>query len=158
MPTDAEIFAKLAAKGLALDPPGQAVGTFLPWRRDGHVVYLAGQTCDRDGKAVITGTYGREVSLEDARRGAVICALNLIRNLRLACDGDLGRVDRCLKVGGFVVAAPGAGDYPLVINAATELFVDLWGEAGAHARTSIGVAALPGNAVVEIDAIFALKG
>jgi enamine deaminase RidA (YjgF/YER057c/UK114 family) len=157
MPTDREILEKLAARGLSLEAPGAAVGSFLPWRMEGNLVFLAGQTCDRGGKPTVTGVYGQNVSLERAREAAVICALNLLWNLRAACAGDLGRVKQCVRVGGFVVAAPGAGDYPLAINAATELFIALWGDAGAHARTSVGVAALPGNAVVEVDAIFALK-
>jgi enamine deaminase RidA (YjgF/YER057c/UK114 family) len=157
VPTDREILQSLSANGLQLEAPGLAVGTFLPWRKEGNLVFLAGQTCDRKGKPVVTGVYGRDVALEQAREAAVICALNLIWHLRAACDGDLGRVSRCIRVGGFVVAAPGAGDYPLVINAATELFIALWGDAGAHARTSIGVAALPGNSTVEIDAVFALR-
>jgi enamine deaminase RidA (YjgF/YER057c/UK114 family) len=158
MATDQEVLERLAARGLQLGTPGKAIGDFLPWRREGTRIYLAGQTCDRGGKPTVTGTYGRDVSLDEARGAAVVCALNLLLNLRAACDGDLGRVSHCIKVNGFVVAAPGVGDYPLVINAATELLVALWGDAGAHARTSIGVAALPGNSVVEIDAIFALKG
>jgi len=157
MPTDRDIVEALGARGLRLEAPGPAVGSFLPWRKVDNLVFLAGQTCDRGGQPTVTGVYGRDVELQRAREAAVVCALNLIWNLRAACDGDLGRVSHCVKVCGFVVAAPGAGDYPLVINAATELFIALWGEAGAHARTSIGVAALPGNSVVEIDAVFALK-
>lgn len=157
MSADHEILQSLSGRGLRLEAPGSPVGSFLPWRKEGSLVFLAGQTCDRGGKPTVTGVYGHDVSLEQAREAAVVCALNLIWNLREACGGDLGHVSRCIRVGGFVVAAPGAGDYPLVINAATELFIALWGDEGAHARTSIGVSALPGNSVVEIDAVFALR-
>jgi enamine deaminase RidA (YjgF/YER057c/UK114 family) len=156
MPTDAEILAKLAALGHTLPPPSTPVGEFILWRREGALVYLAGQICEENGKPHPVGVYGTGVSLEDARKGALNTGLSLLATLRQALDGDLGKVRQVVMVRGFVTCAPGFGDYPKIINACSELFIALWGENGRHARTSIGVAQLPLNATVEIDAVFAV--
>ena len=121
------------------------------------VVYLAGQTCELDGRVVHTGCVGDDVTFEAAREAAKICALNLLACLREACDGRLYCVARCLRVGGFVQAKHGFPRVPAVIDGASELFVALWGERGRHARTAVGVATLPQNAAVEVDAIFELR-
>jgi enamine deaminase RidA (YjgF/YER057c/UK114 family) len=92
----------------------------------------------------------------DAQAGAKICALNLIYALKLACEGDLDRVRKVMRLGGFVNCVPGFASSPLVINAATQVFIDVFGDAGRHARTAIGVSGLPGNAAVEVDAIVAI--
>ncbi len=156
MPTDADILAKLAALGHALPPPATPVGEFILWRREGNLIFLAGQICERQGKPWPTGVYGAGVDLATARQGGLLCGLSLLANLRQALGGDLGRVRQVVMVRGFVTCAPGFGDYPKVINACSELFIALWGEAGRHARTSIGVAQLPLDATVEIDAAFAV--
>ena len=100
--------------------------------------------------------YGKDVDLTTARAGGLAIGLQLLSTLRTALGGDLGRVRQVVMVRGFVTAAPGMGDYPKVINACSELFIALWGENGRHARTSIGVAQLPLDATVEIDAVFAV--
>jgi enamine deaminase RidA (YjgF/YER057c/UK114 family) len=156
MPTDADILASLERMGHALPPPANPVGEFILWRREGGLIFLAGQICEKDGRPFPTGVYGAGVDLEAARAGSVAIGLQLLRTLRDALDGDLGRVRGVVMARGFVVAAPGMGDYPKVINACSELFIALWGEAGRHARTSVGVAQLPLNATVEIDAVFAV--
>jgi len=156
MPTDASLLTRLDAMGLSLPAPAIPVGEFILWRREGSIIVLAGQICEKAGKPWPTGVYGTDVSLGDARHGAQLIGLQLLRTLRDALDGDLGRVRQVVMVRGFVTAAPGMGDYPVVINACSELFIALWGEAGRHARTSVGVAQLPLNATVEIDAAFAI--
>jgi enamine deaminase RidA (YjgF/YER057c/UK114 family) len=156
MPTDSDIMAKLAELGHTLPKPATPVGEFLLWRHEGKLVFLAGQICERDGTPWPTGVYGAGVDLETARRGGLNTGLSLLANLRLALGGDLGRVRKVVMVRGFVTCAPGMGDYPKVINACSELFIALWGEDGRHARTSIGVAQLPLDATVEIDAVFAV--
>ena len=156
MPSDTTLLAKLANMGLTLPPPASPVGEFVTWKREGQLLFLAGQICERDGVPYPTGVYGAGVDLEAARAGSLAIGLQLIRTLRDALDGDLGRVRHVVMVRGFVTCAPGMGDYPKVINACSELFIALWGEAGRHARTSIGVAQLPLNATVEIDAVFAV--
>jgi enamine deaminase RidA (YjgF/YER057c/UK114 family) len=152
-----EIENKLTALGLSLPVRPTPIASFLPFRVSGTTVYLAGQTCERDGRMVHAGRVGEDVSLETAREAAQICALNLLASLREACDGRLDRVSRCLRVGGFVQAKSGFPRVPAVIDGASELFIALWGERGRHARTAVGVATLPQNAAVEVDAIFELQ-
>ena len=96
--------------------------------------------------------------IAQARKAAQVCALNLLYRLREACDGDLDRVDGILRLGGFVNCAPGFGATPAVIDGATEVFIELFGDAGWHARTAVGVCGLPGNAAVEVDAVVRLRG
>jgi enamine deaminase RidA (YjgF/YER057c/UK114 family) len=148
--------ARLAALGLVLPPAPVPIASFLPFRIAQGLVFLAGQTCERDGRMLYTGRVGVDVEPAQGRQAARVCALNLLAALRLACDGDLDRVARCLRVGGFVQAASGFTGVPAVIDGASEIFIALWGEEGRHARTSIGVATLPQNASVEVDAVFEL--
>ena len=149
---------RLAELGLELPPPWTPLGKFLPFRRDGHIVYLSGQVCEWKGAGTREGPVGHDdASGEAAATAARICALNLIYCLRLACDGDLDRVDAFMRVGGFVNCGPGFPHSPRVINGATELIHEVFGERGAHARTAVGVAGLPGNAAVEVDAIVRVR-
>jgi enamine deaminase RidA (YjgF/YER057c/UK114 family) len=149
---------RLAELGLTLPPPWTAQGDFLPFRREGSLVFLAGQTCEWDGRVVCEGPVGAGgTDLATAHAAARICALNLLYTLRLACEGDLDRVQVVLRLGGFVNCVPGWPWGPKVIDGATEVFIDLWGDDGVHARTAIGVASLPGNAAVEVDAIVVLR-
>jgi enamine deaminase RidA (YjgF/YER057c/UK114 family) len=144
----------LATRGLTLPAVCAPRGRFLPWRRSGSIIYLAGQICEWNGDVPYKGPVGDRVSIADGIKAAELCALNLLFHLRDACEGDLARVTRCLRVGAFVNAPPGFADSPLVANGASELFIALWGDAGWHARTAIGVPALPMDASVEVDAIF----
>ena len=153
-----DVMQKLAALGLALPPDWQPRGRFLPWRRDGAVVYLSGQICEWDGQVTLTGPVeDTPAAIEAARKAAEVCALNLLYRLRDAAGGDLDRVDCVLRLGGFVNCAPGFPHSPRVIDGATDLFIALFGEAGWHARTAVGVAGLPGNAAVEVDAVVRLR-
>jgi enamine deaminase RidA (YjgF/YER057c/UK114 family) len=153
------IETRMAELGLELPPPWEPMGNFAPFRRDGHTVYLAGQTCEWGGKVLLEGPVGGDgVSLEEARRAARVCSLNLLYALKLACEGDLDRVETILRLGGFVNCVPQYPFGPKVVDGATEVFLELFGEAGVHARTAVGVAGLPGNAAVEVDAIVKLRG
>ncbi len=148
---------KLKKLGLELPPDWTPMGQFLPFRRDGTTVYLSGQVCEWNGEVTHTGPIpDTEEGIETGRQAAKICALNLLYQLRAACEGDLDRVDCVLRLGGFVNCHSGFPSSPLVINGATELFVQLFGDNGWHARTAVGVAGLPGNASVEVDAIVRL--
>lgn len=152
------IEARLAALGLVLPAPWVPRGAFLPYRREGPIVFLSGQICEWDGRVTCQGPVGDgHADITAARAAARICALNLLHALRDACDGDLDRVTRVLRLGGFVQCVPGFGDSPTVIDAATGVFIDVFGDAGRHARTAIGVAGLPGNATVEVDAVVAIR-
>lgn len=143
--------------GLSLPPPWTPRGAFLPFRREGTLVFLSGQICEWDGKVTCTGPVGPGgIDIPTAQAAAKVCALNLLYTLRMACDGDLDRVGAVLRLGGFVNCLSGFGDSPAVINGATQVFIDVFGEAGRHARTAVGVSGLPGNASVEVDAVVAL--
>ncbi len=149
---------RLSALGLELPPDWTPRGQFLPFRKDGVVVYLSGQICEWAGDVTHVGPVAdTPEAIEGGREAAKICALNLIYRLRQACDGDLDRVDVVLRLGGFVNCASGFPSSPAVINGATEIFIALFGDDGWHARTAVGVSGLPGNASVEVDAIVRLK-
>ena len=149
---------RLEELGLTLPPPWTPRGAFLPFRRDGTLVFLSGQICEWEGQVTCAGPVGPGgIDIPTARAAARICALNLLHTLRLACEGDLDRVASVLRLGGFVNCHSGFGDSPAVIDGATQLFIDVFGEAGRHARTAVGVAGLPGNASVEVDAVVALR-
>lgn len=151
------IEATLAAMGLELPQPPRPIAAFVPFTRDGTTVYLAGQVNEVGGVPTLRGKVPRDHSIEAATEAAQVCALNLLACLKLACGGDLDQVERCLSVRGFVNASDGFGQVPMVINGASNLFLALWGEQGRHARTAVGVAALPQDALVEVDAIFRVR-
>lgn len=145
---------RIAALGLELPPPWTPRGKFAPFRRDGQTVFLSGQICEWDGEVTLAGPVGTDdAAIEEAAKAARVCALNLIYCLRLACDGDLDRVEAFIRVGGFVNCLSGFPYSPRVINGASDVFHEVFGERGVHARTAVGVAGLPGNAAVEVDAI-----
>lgn len=148
---------RLAELGVVLPLKCEPRGLFLPWTKVGNLVYLAGQICERDGEVEAQGRVGVDIAIDTARRAARICATNLLFHLRDACSGDLERVVRCVRVGAFVNAPEGFRDSPKVADGASEVFIALWGDAGRHVRTAVGVAALPANASVEIDAIFEIQ-
>ncbi len=147
---------RLVALGLALPQPPTPVANFLPFRVHDRLVFLAGQVNEWNGAVPYVGKLGREFDLAQGQKAAQLCALNLIACLKLACDGDLGRVHRCVRVGGFVNCEPEYEFVPMVINGASDLFAAVWGEDGRHARTAVGVATLPRRAAVEVEAVFSM--
>jgi enamine deaminase RidA (YjgF/YER057c/UK114 family) len=150
----AAVAGRLAELGLALPPVPAPTGSYRPWKRVNDLVFLAGQTNEGGQEPMARGPVPAVVSVDEAKHAARTCALNLLAALSAACGGDLDRVAECVQVRGFVNASPGFAGAPAVINGASDLFVELWGEQGRHVRTAIGVAALPGNAAVEVDAVF----
>ncbi len=148
------VAARLAALRLELPPVPPPRGAFKPFSRAGTIVYLAGQICEWNGEVRFQGPIGRGHDMALARSAAQLCALNLLASLSLALDGNLDRVVACHRLGGFVYATPGFPDVPRVINGASDLMFELFGEAGRHARTAVGVATLPAGASVEVDGIF----
>jgi enamine deaminase RidA (YjgF/YER057c/UK114 family) len=148
------IDAKLSTLGIVLPGMSTPVANYVPYTRSGALVFVAGQICQIDGRPMCTGKVGATVDLPAAQNAARVCGLNILGALRAACGGDLDRVVRCLRLGGFVNAAPGFTDVPLVVNGASDLIVEVFGDAGRHARTAVGVAELPRNVSVEVDAIF----
>jgi enamine deaminase RidA (YjgF/YER057c/UK114 family) len=149
MPTPEE---RLQQLGVSLPTPALPVAAYVPTVRTGDLVYVSGQVPTADGKPTHLGHLGDDVDLEDGRAAARTCAINLIAALKAEL-GELSRVRRVVKVTGFVASAPGFTDHPKVINAASELLGEAFGEAGRHARAAVGVAALPLGVPVEVEAI-----
>ena len=147
---------KLAALGLTLPTAAAPVAAYVPAVKTGNLVFTAGQLPVVDGKLVLTGKVGSDVTPEDAKKLAEICALNALAAIALVADID--QIEKIVRVGGFVNGAPGFVAIPAVINGASELLIKLFGDVnGKHARTAIGVAELPLNAPVEIELIVQLK-
>lgn len=147
-----QVEERLAALGVTLPQPAAPVANYVPFVRVGALVHISGQV-SRDDAGGITGIVGEEVDAETARRAARICGVNLIAQLKAACDGDLGRVRRIVKLNGFVQAGPSFFDIPQVINGASDLMVEAFGDIGRHARSAVGVYRLPLNFSVEVDAV-----
>lgn len=147
---------RLAAKGLELPPPAAPAANYVPYTIAGNLLFVSGQLPFRDGRLAVTGRLGAGVGLAEGQEAARLCALNLLAQAKAACGGDLGRLRRCLKLGGFVAGTPEFTDQPEVINGASDLIVEAMGEAGQHARFAVGCASLPRDAAVEVEAIFEL--
>ena len=147
---------KLAEIGLTLPVAAAPVAAYVPAVKTGNLVFTAGQLPIIDGKVVVTGKVGAEVTPEQAKDMAQICALNALAAISLVADID--QIERIIRVGGFVNGVPGFVAIPQVVNGASELLIKLFGEVnGKHARTAIGVAELPLNAPVEIEMVVQLK-
>ncbi len=146
----------LAALGLTLPTAAAPVAAYVPAVKTGNLVFTAGQLPVVDGKLVLTGKVGSDVTPEDAKKMAEICALNALAAISLVADID--QIEKIVRVGGFVNGAPGFVAIPAVINGASELLIKLFGDVnGKHARTAVGVAELPLNAPVEVEMVVQLK-
>ncbi len=144
---------KLRRLGLALPEMPRAQGVYLPWVRTGSLVFVSGQLPWREGSMAVTGRLGENVSLEQGRDAARLCILNMMAVME-ANGLSLDSITRVVQVQGFVQSAPGFHAQPQVLNGASELLAEVFGEAGRHARLAVGVAALPLDAAVEIAAVF----
>ena len=151
------IEAHLKDKGITLPNPTTPVANYVPYVRSGNMVFISGQVTLGPKGLEYVGQVGKEVSEADAKKAARLCALNLIAQLKAACDGDLDRVTRCVKLTAFVNAVPGFANHPEVANGASDLMVEVFGEAGKHARAAVGSGSLPRNVSVEVDAVFEIK-
>ncbi|MBL0947060.1 RidA family protein [Brevundimonas sp.] len=148
--------ARIAELGLDLPEPAKAVANYVPWVRSGNLVHISGQLSN-DASGGIKGTVGVDVSPEDAARAARMCGINLLAQIKDALGGDLERVVRIVKLGGFVQAGPDFIAIPAVINGCSDLMVEVFGDAGRHARSAVGVYRLPLGFAVEVDAIVEVK-
>jgi enamine deaminase RidA (YjgF/YER057c/UK114 family) len=146
--------ARLAELGLTLPQPAAPAANYVPARRSGSFVYIAGQVPTAEGKDRFVGKVGRDLTIEEAQQAARLCAVNVLAQLKSALGGSLDGVVGCVRLGGFVNAVPEFGDHPKVINGASDLMVEVFGEAGRHARAAVGCNSLPRNVAVEVDAIF----
>ena len=147
---------KLAEMGHELPDAAAPAANYVPYTVSGKLILVSGQLPMRDGAVVYKGILGGGVDVEEGQAAAALCALNLLAQARNACGGDLNRLGRCLKLGGFVACTPDFGDHPKVINGASDLIAEAMGTNGQHARFAVGVTSLPFGASVEIEAIFEL--
>ncbi|KPF94722.1 hypothetical protein IP86_21345 [Rhodopseudomonas sp. AAP120] len=145
---------KLTAQGIVLPEPTSPVANYVGFVRTGNLLVVSGQICfDAEGKLVAKGKLGANVSIEDGNAAARACAINLLAQLKAAL-GDLDKVVRVVRLGGFINSTPDFTDGPKVMNGASDLMVAAFGDKGRHARTTIGVASLPADAAVEVEGLF----
>ena len=147
---------RLASLGVTLPQPNPPVANYVPFVRSGDLVHISGQV-SVDAGGGVRGTVGQDVDLEAAKAAARLCGINLIAQMKAACDGDLSRVVRVVKLGGFVQAGPDFFDIPQVVNGASDLMVEAFGDTGKHARSAVGVYRLPLNFAVEVDAVIQVR-
>lgn len=145
---------RLAELGIDLPSPPAPVASYVPFVTAGNLVFISGQvTLAGDGLKYV-GIVGKDLSLEDGRAAARLCAINVLAQLKTAVGGNLDRVRRCVKLGVFVNAAPGFAQHPEVANGASDLIQDVFGDAGRHARAAVGAGSLPRNVAAEVEAVF----
>jgi enamine deaminase RidA (YjgF/YER057c/UK114 family) len=145
---------KLAELRITLPPAPSPSANYVPFVRSGNLLTVSGQICyDAGGKLVAKGKLGENVTMEDGQKAARACALNVLAQVKAAV-GDLDAVRRVVRLGGFINSAPGFTDGPKVMNGASDLMVEVFGDKGRHARSTVGVAALPADAAVEVEGIF----
>lgn len=145
---------RLDALGLELPEAAAPAANYVPYVRTGSLVFISGQVPVAGGKLACRGKVGVDYSLEEAQAAARLVGVNIVAVLRDACGGDLERVRRCVKLGGFVNCSDDFENHPAVINGASDLMVEIFGEKGRHARFAVGANKLPFNVPVEIDAVF----
>ncbi len=144
---------RLEELGIELPDAAAPAANYVPWVVSGNRVYVSGQITLLNGALMYMGKVGDELSVDDGYQAARLCALNIIAQVKAACDGDLDRVKRIVRLGGFVNSGPDFHDHPKVINGASDLMVEVFGEKGRHARAAVGCPALPLNVATEVDAI-----
>jgi enamine deaminase RidA (YjgF/YER057c/UK114 family) len=150
------VAARLAELGINLPEPAKAVANYVPYVQAGSLVHISGQLSN-DAAGGIKGTVGDDVSPDQAQAAARMCGVNLLAQISAALDGDLERVVRIVKLGGFVQAAGDFTAIPAVINGCSDLMVEVFGDKGRHARSAVGVYRLPLGFAVEVDAIVEVK-
>lgn len=155
--------SKLSDLGITLPAPAAPVASYVPTRIVGNLLYISGQISMKDG-AIIKGCLGGaagpdlpELSLEDGILAAKACGVMLLAQANAALEEDLDRLVSCVRLGGFVASTPSFTDHPKVINGASDLMLEVMGDAGKHTRAAVGVTALPLGAAVEIDGIFEIR-
>lgn len=144
---------QLKTLGITIPIPAKPVANYVGWVQTGNLVFTAGQIPYDNGKLTQTGVLGRDVTKEQGQAAARQAAINVIAQIKDACGGDLSRVRRIVKLTGYVACSHDFTDHPFVVNGASNLMVDVFGDAGRHARSAVGVPSLPLNACVEVEAI-----
>jgi len=147
-----DIETRLSALGVVLPTPVAPVANYVPFVRVGPLLHISGQV-SVDPSGGIKGVVGEDVDAPTAKTAARLCGINLLAQMKAACEGDLERVVRVVKLGGFVQAGPGFFEIPQVVNGCSDLMVEVFGDKGRHARSAVGVYRLPMNFAVEVDAV-----
>ena len=147
----------VANLGLTIPEPTIPVANYVPYVISGKHVFISGQIPMQSGQIGFVGKLGREFSVEQGQEAARICGLNILALIRHACGGNLERVVRCVRLGGFVNGTDDFTDQPQVVNGASDLMVAVFGERGRHARAAVGANSLPRGVAVEVDAVFEIE-
>ncbi len=149
-----QIDSRLQELGITIPEAPSPAANYVGYVRTGNLVFVAGQLPVQDGTLKYIGKIGENLSVEDGRAAARICALNLLAQVKAACGGDLDRVSRCVKLTGFVNSPPDFTEQPAVVNGASDLMVEVLGDKGRHSRAAVSASALPRGVAVEVEGIF----
>jgi enamine deaminase RidA (YjgF/YER057c/UK114 family) len=152
------IDAHLKQKGIELPNASAPAANYVPFVRVGNLVYVSGQVSQWNGERKFLGKLGAEFGVPEGQQAARLCALNLVAHARVAAGGDLDRIVRVVRLTGYVNSTPDFVNQPQVVNGASDAMVEVFGDAGRHARSAVGVASLPGGVAVEIEGIFEIAG
>lgn len=150
------IESRLTELGITLPEAAAPAANYVPYVQDGKTLYVSGQISQKDG-ALLTGKLGDDLTTDAGAKAAQTCALYLLAQVKAACGGDLDRLDRVIKLTGFVNSTPDFTEQPQVINGASDILADILGDAGRHSRSAVSAASLPLGVAVEIEGIFRLK-
>ena len=149
--------ARLNKQQIELPEATSAVANYVPFVKSGNMLFIAGQITIWNGDLRYQGKLGKNVSVDEGYQAARLCGLNILAQLKSACGGNLDLVTRVIKLGGFVNCSPDFMDHPKVINGASDLMLDVFGDAGRHARFAVGASSLPLGVAVEVDGIFEIN-
>ena len=152
-----QVNQRLKERGIELPQPSKPGANYVPCVRAGNLLFITGQLSQWNGERRFIGKLGREYRVEDGQQAARLCALNLIAHARAALDGDLDRIVRCVRVAGYVNAVPEFTGHSQVMNGASDVFIEVFGEAGRHTRMAVGVSSLPYDVAVEVEAVFEVR-
>lgn len=150
------IETRLAELGIVLPPAAAPVANYVPFVVSGGLVFVSGQVGMADGKPRYLGRLGADLDVDTGYQAARLCGLNLLVQLKAACGGDLDRVRQVVRLGGFVNCTPEFTDHPKVVNGASDLMVEVFGDTGRHARAAVGAPSLPLGVAVEVEGVFAI--
>ena len=149
-----KINQKLEELSIKLPQPIAPVANYVPFVKSGNQIFISGQLPIENGEVKFVGKLGENISIEEGQKAARLCAINILANLKIACDGNLDKVIKCVKLGIFVNAAADFTNHPIVANGASDLMVEVFEDQGKHSRFAMGAGSLPRGVAVEVDAIF----
>ena len=157
-PATAQVEDRLVALGIELPAAPTPAANYLPWTITGNQLWIAGQAPIRGGKYEYVGRVGKEVTPLDAHAAARLCAINVLAQVKAACEGDWSRVVKAVRICGYISAAPDFFDFPKVLDGCSDLMFEVLGDAGKHVRTVMGVSGLRFNVPIVVDALFEVRG